>query len=41
MKTPYEYRAQARVALRNQWGDAAIAEGFCLRVAQVLWVGYR
>ena len=25
MRTPYEYRAQARIVLQNRWGDAAIA----------------
>ena len=33
MKTPYEYRAQAREALRNQWGDAAIASLIILLIA--------
>jgi uncharacterized membrane protein len=36
MKTPYEYRAQARVALRNQWGDAAIASLIILFIAMVI-----
>ena len=33
MKTPYEYRAQAREALRNQWGDAAIVSLIILFIA--------
>ena len=33
MKTPYEYRTQAREALRNQWGDAAIASLIILFIA--------
>ena len=33
MKTPYQYRAQARETLRNQWGDAAIASLIILLIA--------
>ena len=33
MKTPYQYRAQAREALRNQWGDAAIVSLIILFIA--------
>ena len=36
MKTPYEYRAQAREALRNQWGDAAIASLIILFIAMII-----
>ena len=36
MKTPYEYRAQAREALRNQWGDAAITSLIILVIAMVI-----
>lgn len=38
MKTPSQYRAQAREALRNQWGDAAIASLIILFVAMVISV---
>ena len=33
MRTPSEYRTQAREALRNQWGDAAIASLIILFIA--------
>lgn len=33
MKAPYEYRAQAREALTNQWGDAAIVSIIILLIA--------
>ena len=36
MKTPFEYRAQAREALRNQWGDAAITSLIILVIAMVI-----
>ena len=35
MKTPYEYRAQAREALQNRWGEAAIVSLIIL-VAAIL-----
>ena len=38
MKTPAQYRAQAREALRNQWGDAAIASLIILFVAMAISV---
>ena len=36
MKTPFEYRAQAHEALRNQWGDAAITSLIILVIAMVI-----
>ena len=36
MKTPSQYRAQAREALSNQWGDAAIASLIILFVAMAI-----
>ena len=36
MKTPFEYRAQAREALRNQWGDVAITSLIILVIAMVI-----
>lgn len=38
MKTPYEYRAQAREALRNRWGEAAIIQAIII-AASLLLVG--
>lgn len=36
MKTPYEYRAQAREALQNRWGEAAIVSLIILLVAMII-----
>lgn len=36
MRTPSEYRTQAREALRNQWGDAAIASLIILFIAMII-----
>jgi uncharacterized membrane protein len=36
MKTPYEYRAHAREALRNQWGDAAITSLMILLITMAI-----
>ena len=36
MRTPSEYRTQAREALRNQWGDAAIASLIILIIAMAI-----
>ena len=36
MKTPYEYRAQAREALQNRWGEAAIVSLIILVAAMVI-----
>ncbi|MBR2936191.1 MAG: DUF975 family protein [Paludibacteraceae bacterium] len=33
MKTPYEYRAQAREVLQNRWGEAAIVSAIILVLA--------
>lgn len=38
MKTPYDYRAQAREALRNRWGEAAIIQAIII-AASLLLVG--
>ena len=35
MKAPYQYRAQAREALQNHWGDAAIASVVILTLAMI------
>lgn len=35
MKTPYEYRAQAREVLQNRWGDAAIAAAVIFVLASI------
>lgn len=36
MKTPYEYRAQARVALQDRWGEAAIVSLIILVIAMLI-----
>ena len=36
MKTPYEYRAQAREALQNRWGEAAIVSLIILLAAMII-----
>ena len=36
MKTPYEYRAQAREALQNRWGEAAIVSLIILLAALII-----
>ena len=36
MRTPSEYRTQAREVLRNQWGDAAIASLIILIIAMAI-----
>lgn len=36
MKTPYEYRAQAREALQNRWGEAAIVSLIILLAAIII-----
>ena len=36
MKTPYEYRAQAREALQNRWGDVAIVTAIIIVIALVI-----
>lgn len=36
MKTPYEYRSQAREALQNRWGEAAIVSLIILVAAMVI-----
>ena len=36
MKTPYEYRAQAREALQNRWGEAAIVSLVILLSAMLI-----
>lgn len=36
MKTPYEYRAQAREALQNRWGEAAILFLILLVIAMAI-----
>ena len=36
MKTPYEYRVQAREALQNRWGEAAIVSLIILLAAMII-----
>ena len=36
MKTPYEYRAQARVALQDRWGEAAIVSLIILVITMLI-----
>ena len=36
MKTPYEYRTQARVALQDRWGEAAIVSLIILVIAMLI-----
>lgn len=36
MKTPYEYRAQAREALQNRWGEVAIVSLIILLAAMII-----
>ena len=36
MKTPYKYRAQAREALQNRWGEAAIVSLIILLAAMII-----
>lgn len=36
MKSPYEYRAQAREALQNRWGEAAIASAIIFAAALII-----
>ena len=36
MKTPYEYRAQAREALQHRWGEAAIVSLIILLAAMII-----
>ena len=36
MKTPYEYRAQAREALQNRWGDAAIVTAIIIVITIII-----
>lgn len=36
MKTPYEYRAQARETLQNRWGEAAIIQAVILALVAIV-----